>query len=343
MIEITLDLNMIACWLTIFALILMCLYTYLVFKLPKACNKRFQVIYRIGIPCAAFAGYQAFWFAIGWQVWTLLLVFEVIVNLFFYMRLWSDEGAFDYEIDDLQHLGMLSLFLYFFERSMILDANVHRFKKYSTSFATVEKIIEENHLMNRKKEQFDTDEKWLQYEKSKEAYARRKAHPELYKVDVLGFYSILSGYKMLIFVHEGDLPDRIIEGNAVRVPKKTEIDGHEFEKIICLQGQDSSDAQRRMEADLDYLDIMTSLTLLESIPGMKAQIAKKDEIIEQQQDTMENMKDDVIISEKYLKYNKPTTQQTFDMRRFGFYILGIFGGLAGLLTLLIVLMHAGVI
>lgn len=342
MMNSTIDLNMLSIWMTLFVLTLMCMYTLIVFKFHKAYNKRFEATYRIGIPVLVFALYQMLWVLIGWQLWTLLLVFEVLMNLFFFWKMWSDEGAFEYEIPGLQHLGLLSLYLYFFERDMILDVNIHRFKKYSTTFATVEKIIEENHLMDREREQFDTDEKWMQYEKAREAYERRQAHPELYHVDVLGFYSILSGYKMLIFVHEGELPDRIFEGNAVRVPKKTNIEGHEFEKIICLEGQDSTDIQRRMEADVDYLDIMTSLTLLESIPGMKAQITKKDEIIEQQQDAMENMKDDVIISEKYIKYAKPGDKQTFDMRRFGFYILGIFGGLAGLIVLLILLMHAGV-
>jgi hypothetical protein len=300
------------------------------------------MIYRIAIPILVFAGYQLFWAFFGWQFWTLILVFEVAVNVFFCWRIWSDEGAFDWEISGLQHLGLLSLYLYFFERDMILDANVHRFKKYSTTFATVEKIIEDNHLMDRKKEQFDTEEKWVQYEKAKDAYERRKLNPELYHVDVLGFYSILSGYKMLLFVHEGELPDRIIEGNAIKVPKKTEIEGHEFEKIICLEGQDSTDIQRRMDADIDYLDIMMSLTLLESIPGLKAQVSKKDEIIEQQEDAMENMKDDVIMAEKYLKYNKPLAQQAFDMRRFAYYILAIFGGLGGMIAILIILMHAGV-
>lgn len=297
---------------TLVLLTVMCLYIVIVAKFKYAFKKRFELIYRGGIPILIFGVYQLVVALLGYNIYALLLCLGVLANAIMAWKLWNDD-SFLTDVLNLKVLGRRSLFLYYYiEINDELDANVFQWTKYSTSFQTVVKIVEDNKLTEQTREQFETDEKWAQYLKFKEAYDAHKAEADQYRVEVLSFTSILSGFKMLLFVHRGALSEHILEGNCVKVKNPFKIEGRTFEKIICFEGPENMKTQQRMEASVDYLDILNSLTLLESIPNKDARIAKLEELNTKQRETMDKMKDDIILSEESIKYNLPS--RTTDQR-----------------------------
>ena len=327
---------------TLFILVIMFLYIAIVAKFKYAYKKRFELIYRGGIPVLIFATYQVFIALLGYNLFSLLSGLGVLANAAMAWKLYNDD-SFLADVICWKPLGRRSLFLYYYlEMNDELDANVFQNTKHSTSFQTVIKIVEDNKLDQKTREQFETDEKWEQYMKFKAAYDANKAEADTLRVEVLAFTSILSGFKMLLYVHKGPLSEHVLEGNCIIATKDLDIEGRKFEKIVCWEGPEGMKTQQRMEASADYLDILSSLVLLESIPNMEAQLAKKDELLEKQRDVMRKMKADTILAEESIKYDQPN-RTAFDMRRFGLYILGAILGVAIPILILVFMLAFGAI
>jgi hypothetical protein len=325
---------------TLVLLTVMCLYIVIVAKFKYAFKKRFELIYRGGIPILIFGVYQLVVALLGYNIYALLLSLGVLANAIMAWKLWNDD-SFLIDVLNLKVLGRRSLFLYYYlETNDELDANVAQWTKHSASFQTVIKVIEDNKLTEMTREQFETDEKWAQHQKSIEAYEAHKAEADSYRVEVLGFTSILSGFKMLLFVHQGPLSEHILEGNCIKIKKPIDIEGRKFEKVICFEGPENTRTQQRLEASADYLDILSSLTALESIPNKDARITKLEELNAKQRETMDKMKDDIILSEESVKYGLPS--RTTDQRLMKLILYAILTP-AILVVLFVILSIVGVV
>jgi hypothetical protein len=328
--------------LTLFILMVMLIYLGITMKFRKAYTKRFELIYHGGVPLLVFFGFQACMFVLGWSIWTLLLFLEVFANGIFAAINYNND-SFLVNTLNLKFLNRRAIFLYYFlEATDEFDAQIYQWTKHSTSFTTVVKIIEDNKLDQQERGQFESDEAWDQYCKFKNAYAAHKANADQYRVEVLGFTDIFSGFKMLLYVHPDTLNDHVLQGNAVRVPVTITLEGRTFEKIVCFEGKEDIEIQRHLDSAVAYLDILSSIPLLASIPNLQLQIAALQQINKDQRDTMEKNKFQAMLANEYAQYS-PTVPPSIDMKLIMKLITGAMILAIGLVVTFILLSVLGVI
>jgi len=272
----------------------------------RAFNSVREIIFRVLIPLILSIAYLIPYFIYGWNTFALLIFLQMGLSMLLAVVLWESEAFLGMTLD-LEKIGRVNLFLYFyFEPDQKIEVNLYKWTEESMTLETLVTLIDGFGIFNRERQQFESDEKWNEYVEAKDTYDVWKADAEHYRIDVYSYYDFTDrpdskirwrGFKKAFHINKLDIIGKKIEGNAVFLPEKIKINHRTFEQLVIWEGFKDRMICQELEITKMILISISYLSQLEEIPLLRNEIKHKDQLLEMQRDTIQNMEDDVYLAQ----------------------------------------------